>query len=275
MTTIATVEELAARPVPLFVPVPGEPGFRSFPVDDSHPLSNDPLVRASDHGLASESFYARTDGFNAPYYRALPGVPRHVWIRATVAEKLVRANELLGTAGLELFLWDGYRTIECQQGIYDWMLEYAMKDRGIADVEKAKQYIGPYISDPSVFRRDDPTTWISHITGGAVDLTIRRIATGEHLWMGGLFDDAADFSATDFFERPENRTGSATEHEAIRNRRILFWAMAEQGFSNLPSEWWHFDYGDQLWAKNRHRAAPAEPRGTAWYAPADLPADYE
>ena len=24
--------------------------------------------------------------------------------------------------------------------------------------------------------------------------------------------------------------------------------MIEAGFSNLPSEWWHYDFGDQLWA---------------------------
>ena len=24
--------------------------------------------------------------------------------------------------------------------------------------------------------------------------------------------------------------------------------MAAEGFTNLPSEWWHFDLGDPLWA---------------------------
>ncbi|WP_445010846.1 M15 family metallopeptidase [Vreelandella stevensii] len=30
--------------------------------------------------------------------------------------------------------------------------------------------------------------------------------------------------------------------------RLLYDAMRQQGFTNLPSEWWHFDLGDQLWA---------------------------
>ena len=31
-------------------------------------------------------------------------------------------------------------------------------------------------------------------------------------------------------------------------RRILIHTMKEAGFSNLPTEWWHFDYGNQNWA---------------------------
>jgi len=275
MTAIATIEELAARPVPIHRPDPGARSYRLYPVDESHPMLADPLVRASDFGLAGESYYRRTDGLNAPYYRALPGAPRHVWVRRAVAERLARANEMLNSAGLEFFLLDGYRSIACQQGIYDWMLEHAMTTAGIANVEAAKKYIDPYISDPSVFRRDDSTTWISHITGGAIDLVLRRVTTGEQLFMGGLFDDPHELSGTDWYEKPENRVGSASEREAVRNRRILFWTMIDAGFSNLPSEWWHFDYGDQLWAKNRARIVPGEPAQTAWYAPADLPADFE
>ena len=38
---------------------------------------------------------------------------------------------------------------------------------------------------------------------------------------------------------------------------------AEQGFTNLPSEWWHYDFGDQLWA---HYGG----HGQALYGPAEL-----
>ncbi|WP_243737176.1 M15 family metallopeptidase [Halomonas ventosae] len=29
---------------------------------------------------------------------------------------------------------------------------------------------------------------------------------------------------------------------------MLYHAMRGAGFSNLPSEWWHYDFGNQLWA---------------------------
>ncbi|MFO6135399.1 hypothetical protein ACLBVR_26025, partial [Pseudomonas aeruginosa] len=31
-------------------------------------------------------------------------------------------------------------------------------------------------------------------------------------------------------------------------QRRPYHAMLDAGFSNLPSEWWHYDFGDQLWA---------------------------
>jgi len=29
----------------------------------------------------------------------------------------------------------------------------------------------------------------------------------------------------------------------------LHWVMTEEGFAGHPDEWWHFSWGDQLWAK--------------------------
>jgi len=49
---------------------------------------------------------------------------------------------------------------------------------------------------------------------------------------------------------------AAFEHTgspAVRqNRRLLCHAMHQAGFENLPSEWWHFDYGDRFWAYYRN-----------------------
>ena len=39
------------------------------------------------------------------------------------------------------------------------------------------------------------------------------------------------------------------ERESRDNRRRLFWAMSEAGFVNYPGEWWHFCYGERLWAQ--------------------------
>ena len=33
-----------------------------------------------------------------------------------------------------------------------------------------------------------------------------------------------------------------------KNRLILFYALTSVGFVNLPTEWWHYSYGDQYWA---------------------------
>ena len=30
---------------------------------------------------------------------------------------------------------------------------------------------------------------------------------------------------------------------------MLYNVMTAAGFANLPSEWWHYDYGDNMWAQ--------------------------
>lgn len=60
--------------------------------------------------------------------------------------------------------------------------------------------------------------------------------------MGTLFDDFTDRAWTDHFENYEDN------EDVRKNRRLLYNAMIEAGFTNLSSEWWHYDYGDKFWA---------------------------
>ena len=74
--------------------------------------------------------------------------------------------------------------------------------------------------------------------------------------MGGVFDDPAELSHTAYFEKinAEQATGQYRlplgYTEALRNRRLLYWAMTGAGFANYPYEWWHFDWGTQFWIPN-------------------------
>ena len=272
MTNTIDILKAADTPIPVYTQDPAAISFRRHPVDCTQQRSDEVLVCTEDYLLQGESYYARTDGTNVPYYKPLPGAPQRIRVRKGVAELLQHVNGSLEPLGLELYLWDGYRTTQCQKAIYDWMLEHTMKERGITDIAIAIEIVADYISDPSDFKPSDPLTWISHITGAAIDLTLRRRDNGEHLFMGSVFDDPSDVSSADYFEKPEHRTGSASDIEAMRNRRILYHAMIGHGFSNFPSEWWHFDWGDQLWMKNRPRNAPDESMPpAAWYGPAREP----
>ena len=54
-------------------------------------------------------------------------------------------------------------------------------------------------------------------------------------------DDFTDLSFTAAFEN--------SKFEEIKyNRRMFSWTMLKAGFTNLPSEWWHYDYGDRFWS---------------------------
>jgi D-alanyl-D-alanine dipeptidase len=243
--------------------------FRRYPIDLGRPESRDPLVDAQEAGLAGRSFYARTDGLNAPYNRALRGSVPRIWLREDVVARLLRVNARLAPLGLEVFLLDGYRTVACQMDIYDYFIEMARRLLPDPTPEACREYVREYIAWPGDFDAANPLTWIAHKTGAAVDLTLREAASGEHLHMGGIFDDPSDVSTTCFFERPGAPTGASAD-EARRNRRLLFWAMWHEGFANLPAEWWHFDHGNQLWVKDRRFVDPSLPIVPAWYGPVSL-----
>ena len=58
--------------------------------------------------------------------------------------------------------------------------------------------------------------------------------------MGTGFDAFSKKTNTVYYEGINN--------EIRNNRRLLYYTMIKAGFTNLPSEWWHYDYGDRFWA---------------------------
>jgi D-alanyl-D-alanine dipeptidase len=101
-----------------------------------------------------------------------------------------------------------------------------------------------------------------HETGGAVDLTLTLARNAEPLPMGTIFDDMSTAAALDHYESPD-RVVTTTDREARGNRRLLYWLMDREGFAANPNEWWHFSWGDQLWA--RLTGAPAAMYGLATF----------
>jgi D-alanyl-D-alanine dipeptidase len=69
--------------------------------------------------------------------------------------------------------------------------------------------------------------------------------------MGGQFDELSDRSHPLFYERGD----LTSEEEQFReSRRALARAMAEQDFVRLKTEWWHFEFGTDLWAAETGRS---------------------
>ncbi len=67
--------------------------------------------------------------------------------------------------------------------------------------------------------------------------------------MGSIFDDVTALAHRDHFESNGTKAMAFSDEEARANRRLLHWIMTDAGFIGHPDEWWHFSYGDQLWAK--------------------------
>jgi D-alanyl-D-alanine dipeptidase len=54
-------------------------------------------------------------------------------------------------------------------------------------------------------------------------------------------------------------------------RRLLHWAMAQEGFINNPFEYWHFDYGDQMYVLYAKLLNKPDVPAAAWYGYVDSP----
>ncbi len=236
-------EDLRKRPLPDQEPLrAARLGFRrKIAIDTAHPLHGEDLVDVYSLGLAGENFYYGTR--NPPYWRRIEGSIPGLFARKTVAEKLARVNTRLKPAGLELFLFDAYRPRAVQAYFHDVWVPAELKRRNPAlDGDALAVEVERYWATPT----DDPSQPAPHSTGAAVDLTVRFIG-GEHLWMGSIFDDASALAHRDRFENSTDEVAFSDE-EARANRRLLHWVMTEEGFCGHTDEWWHFSWGDQLWA---------------------------
>src|ERR1700674_1173189 len=151
--------------------------YQTVPIVLSDPRGKDPLVRPRDFGVACESFYARTDGQNWPYHSKIKGSLPDVWCRGLVAEKLKRVNGNLRPYDAELFVWDAYRPIDTQWGLWAVFWAKAVKEIPNGTDEERRNHVLSYVSDATRFTRSDPTTWPVHTSGGVIDLTLRSLDT--------------------------------------------------------------------------------------------------
>lgn len=238
------VTALKQRPIPSSAAAQArKQGYRTdVRLDDVGALAMEDCVEARALGLAGDNHYSHAR--NPPYYEAIPGAIPELFVRASVGERLCGVNARLASAGLELYLFDAWRPQAVQRHFHDVWFPAWLKQRlphldGAALVEEVEKY---WAAPTSGAGSPSP-----HSTGGAVDLTLRFITTGQPLFMGGLFDDVTEDAWTDAYER--SPIVSMSDEDARWNRRLLYWAMTEAGFANNPTEWWHYSWGDQMWAR--------------------------
>lgn len=170
------------------------------------------------------------------YSQGRRGAVNKAYLRLTVAKMLIRVAENL-PSGYRLKIYDAWRPYEVQKDIFDEYLAgiSALPENKDKSLEQLHEIAKRFVSIP------DRTKIFSfvHSSGGAVDLTLTD-ELGRELDMGCGFDEFGPLASTDAFEGRE-------ETAACKNRRILYNAMLEVGFTNYPEEWWHYDYGDIFW----------------------------
>ena len=166
------------------------------------------------------------------------------FVRKEVYERLIEAAGKL-PGGYRFRILDAWRPFALQQELYETYSEDIIREFELENCteEYRKEVIRRFVSEP-VRNADIPPV---HTTGGAVDLTVVK-EDGKELDMGSGFDEFTDRTNTAFYEKH-------FDPEITANRRLLYSIMTGAGFTNLPSEWWHYDYGDRFWAFYKKRPA--------------------
>ena len=179
---------------------------------------------------------------NPIYYNSgIKGAVQEMYIRETILNKLQNVIDQF-PENYQLVLYDAYRSIEVQKNLYYTLREEIKSEFPEMSVEELEKTTSTYLSFPT----ENDLTPSPHTTGGAIDLTLAY--KGRELDMGTGFDDFSEAAYTAYFEKPESNL-SNQEMKIRNNRRLLYYAMIQAGFTNFPVEWWHYDYGNQYWAE--------------------------
>lgn len=158
-----------------------------------------------------------------------------IFLRESVAQKLLQAEKAL-PKGLRFKIWDAYRSRDVQNNIYQWYWKNVQQQHPDWSEAQLKLEVGKFVTPPYEADRIPP-----HATGGTVDLTLVD-STGAELDMGTDFDFFGPEAGPLFYEIFK------TKPAVTANRRMLRGVMEAQGFTLEQDEWWHFDYGNQIWA---------------------------
>jgi D-alanyl-D-alanine dipeptidase len=212
--------------------------YQTIPIHESdEPLVSIPLDRFA--VIDPHPYQA----IGAPYGDRTP-----FWVRAGVLDRLDCALETLQAEcpGWGIQIFDAFRPLPVQQ----FMVERAIAEIAIAQnlnpnalSDADRDAILPEVQTFWAIPSSDPATPPPHSTGGAIDVTLVN-TNGEPINMGSPIDELSLRSYPDHFARSDADNAPAFH----QRRQLLQRILTQAGFAQHPNEWWHFSYGDQMWA---------------------------
>jgi len=172
-------------------------------------------------------------------------------LQKEVAERLSRCQDLLDSLrpGYRLKVFDGVRPLQVQREMWEALDSIPPLNRG------------KFVSNP-IFGS-------VHNFGTAVDITICD-SLGNELDMGAGYDDFREIA----FPSKEVQfliTGELSKAQ-WENRKLLRKIMRSQRFSNIPSEWWHFNAYSRLTCESKFEILLNESGDHKWWVSPKLPA---
>lgn len=158
-----------------------------------------------------------------------------VRLRTGAFALLLKAVETLPD-GLHLKIYGAYRTLAEQRQRWEERLNETRLEFPHGSEEELRRITRRKIADPEA-------GFGGHQTGGALDVTLCD-KDGRELDMGNTVYT---------HNRATASAGKNLSGAQRCNRAILKKTMEQAGFRNYPAEWWHFCYGDKMWAAYSNR----------------------
>jgi D-alanyl-D-alanine dipeptidase len=151
-------------------------------------------------------------------------------IRRVVRDKVLRCANALPD-GLCLMVFEAFRSRERQWDLWKPVIASLNKDHPDWSQEQIYSEASRWVAPPDGFGS-------GHQAGAAIDVKLAYSDRTE-LEFGGLMKGLSGVAPTAWPVAPNIR----------KNRDMLVQALHEVGMVNYPDEWWHFSYGDRLWAE--------------------------
>jgi zinc D-Ala-D-Ala dipeptidase len=179
----------------------------------------------------------------APYGEKSP-----FYLRQGVVDRLLTAQETLQQLhpGWQIQIFDAYRPVAVQQFMVDYTFLELVQSQGwnsesLTDEQRQEilQQVYQFWAVPNL----DPTMPPPHSTGAAIDITLIN-ELGETIDMGSAIDEISERSFPNYFAE----SSDPKEQQFHQHRQLLEKIMLSSGFKQHWNEWWHFSYGDQIWA---------------------------
>ena len=189
---------------------------------------NDDFVYVDDWvpGIRWDAKYATWDNFTG---KPVDGyVANRIVGTRSMCEALEQAREKAAARGFGLLIWDAYRP----QRAVDCFLRWAEQPED----GRTKPQHYPNLDRAGMLRDGYVAAHSGHTRGGAVDLTLYHLSTGELAAMGGRHDLMDPISS--------HGALGITPSEA-RNREHLRSVMEGCGFDRYDREWWHYSLRDE------------------------------
>jgi zinc D-Ala-D-Ala dipeptidase len=196
---------------------------------------DDPLVRieANDRILVEPCWTVEGDWEGQRYRDYIAGHPEYdgTYARSELVKRLQAAAAALDS-DYRLVVRAAHRPIEVQVRILlDCASDYKRDHPEVTD-EVALEHARDFVNDPDL-------TLPPHVCGAAVDVDVMEVKSDKLLDFGNKMNDDSEKSSIYYPDLTD---------EQKKNRLMLVATMLDAGLASCKPEWWHFSYGDQVWA---------------------------